>query len=203
VALTFRARIGKFLAVLTFVGIVVLLALQIYSEATTSVVGMIDRGDTRTRVWAAMWQDFVDNPVMGTWNEAFGIGENSYLAAAGGAGLLGFVPLVACVLCTIYTCLRVNHSRKLLGTEKPLADAVTGIIGALLAGGMFEGHFLGTLTFSVLITYGMCALLAFLLDAIDVEQQRRQLSSEVAPGQEPSYEEALAGAPLGFAEHYA
>jgi hypothetical protein len=196
IAITFRSRIGKFLGVLIFVGVFVFLALQVYDDATTSMVGMLARGDTRTRIWTAMWQDFLANPAMGSMQGGFGVGENSYLSTASSAGLFGLIPLFAFVAATTFACLKLNFSRRLLGQEKPLADAVLGGLISVLVGGIFEGHLLGTLTISVFVIYIMCVLLAFLLDVVDVERQQRLIGADAGAGQEYGDDDMLPGGAL-------
>jgi hypothetical protein len=175
IGLTFRTRIGRFLGVGLFVGIVVLFALQIYQESTITVSDMFLRGDTRTRVWRAMWESFLEQPVFGKMEGVYGLGENSYLSTAASFGLFGLIPLALFMAVIGWYMLKSIFIRKYLGQEKAIIDLCIGVLCGNLVGGMFEAHLLGTLTLNVFIIYVMCDLLAFAHDAARVEQYQQQI----------------------------
>jgi O-antigen ligase len=179
VALTFRARIGRLVGVGIVVGIFGLMAFQIYSESTMSIGGMFERGNTRSRVWSALWDTFVSSPITGDMSYGYGVGENSYLAAAANNGLLGLVPLGAFLLFTLASFFKLHRARRLLGTEKPFVDLIIGGFAGMLVGAMFEGYLLGTLTYPVFVIYCYLALTAFGLDAEQILRYQAEYGGEL------------------------
>jgi len=55
----------------------------------------LDFQDTRSEVWAAMWRQFLSNPILGSQlvTDRLGFGENSWLAMGAATGLVGLIRL--------------------------------------------------------------------------------------------------------------
>jgi hypothetical protein len=168
VAMFFRARLGKILAVAVTVGLFVFLAINIYSESTSSFTDMFLRGDTRSHVWATMIAQFREHIAWGGMSEEFGISESSYLATAGNMGLFGLIPLIIFLGLAARDLVRLQRVRKHMGEHALLADLVTAQLVAIAIGAMFEGYLLGTLTFPVFCIYINLGIMSFILDAVYV-----------------------------------
>jgi O-antigen ligase len=104
--------------------------------------------DTRSAVWTGMWQAFSENPIFGVeiTGERLGFGENSWLAMASSAGIVGLIPLLAFGVSLISLCLSLLMRPYADQRDRARRDATVGCIASILLGSLFEAYLLGTLT---------------------------------------------------------
>ncbi|MGB7160682.1 MAG: O-antigen ligase family protein [Tepidisphaeraceae bacterium] len=181
-ALLFRLRLGRLLAVVVAGGVFVLVAAQIFSESIVSADRLLATDDTRTAAWMSMWADFLRSPWIGIELEEARYSENSYLLTASRTGLLGLIPLLLAVILVIRGLLHLQSARARLGEHALLADLVTGGLVALGVGSLFEGHLVAVYSFPMYAVYIYLGVMAFLLDAANAPP-----ITEVSPPVDAAY----------------
>jgi O-antigen ligase len=107
--------------------------------------------NTRAQVWQAQWNSFMRYPVLGAplRGDRLGFGENSWLAAAASAGLVGLLPLTLFA----YFCLEMMVKLYRIGDHpdyRLYCSAVTAGLSSLLIGSVSEAYLLGLISFPLL-----------------------------------------------------
>ena len=103
------------------------------------------------------------------------------MSVAAYMGIYGLIPLAAFIGSTIWALVKLFRVRQLLGEEKAFADMAIGGVVALLIGAVFEGYFLGTLTFPVFAIYLYLGFVNFGLDAVEVASHTTSMHAGAIP----------------------
>lgn len=149
ILLFYRTRLGKLSAAIVPIVAVGIIASYFgtidfdFSESRSFTVE-----NTRDEVWSVMLYDFVEHPLLGKpldQGERLGFGENSFLTAGAGLGLVGFATVL------IFALFLINSMRRLLVLERSLGWAPElslcfSVIGSTLVGSFFEAVLLGIFT---------------------------------------------------------
>lgn len=162
-------KMGRFVIVGCSVALIIFAITPFYEESVTTGERMFSTEDTRTAVWAAMWQEFLKEPVLGTAQGRIRPVENSYLSMLGMLGILGTIPFALAAIALIAVLIHLNRSRHRLGDQGPLVDCVTAIWAVMATIAMFEGILLGVFTFPILVLYLTGALTGYLVDVLRVQ----------------------------------
>ena len=164
VAMQFRRRMGRFVLVSAIGGAMSLLVWQAASPDSSTTDRFVNITNTRTSVWGVMWNEFVDNPLIGASREQATQSENSYLMVASRTGMLGLLPLLWSMALIVSSLLELRRYRRVLGQHRELLDLLLAAFISLAVGALFEGYLFGIFSIPVLSVYIYLALLAFLLD---------------------------------------
>lgn len=149
VLLFYRTRLGKLsaaIAPLVVVGIIVSYFETIDFDLSGSRSFSVE--NTRDHVWSALLHDFVEHPLLGKpldQGERLGFGENSFLAAGAGLGIVGFATVL------IFAVFLIDTMRRLVALERSLGwvpelSLCFSVIGSTLVGSFFEAVLLGIFT---------------------------------------------------------
>lgn len=168
VGLVFRRQLGQ----MVFVGLVLAGAVAwIGAEFNDylQVDYLVRTDDTRSEMWAGMWNGFVNNPLFGAPQDAvygrLGFAENSWLAMASACGVVGLVPLFGFggrLVADIRRLARTAAARPRLAR---MADLLAASVIGLLVGSVFEPYLLGVINFPVPCIYVTLALIAYVRTA--------------------------------------
>jgi hypothetical protein len=164
----FRLRIGSF-ALIGVLGAAVLFAVaSFFSESFDGVSRFLEGGNTRRDVWLQAWSEFTSAPLFGTIGlregESVSTIESSYLATLSLLGLTGGAVLLAVVLSIVSVLPRLTYYRWVSRVVPEQADLVIASIAVVMVGSVFEGFFLGILSFAVVWLYALFAMCAYLLE---------------------------------------
>jgi hypothetical protein len=140
----FYARLGAaiiFLPIagLFFVGVASVIGVDIGEVG----FGRFTRGgDTRTKVWEKMWEQFTENPLFGAGSQQDAVhSENSFLLGLASYGIVMGGLIILLAFATGWQVLRVLRLRGYLqGLERRLAELYVGFCGAYFAGALLEGY---------------------------------------------------------------
>lgn len=155
-----RLKLWQTIVVFILVGSIALWAAPGSSPATAELPGLVgdaipekfsNMENTRAQVWQAQWNTFVAYPLLGAplAGDRLRFGENSWLAAAAAAGMVGLVPLA---LFTYY-CLGMIVRLYRIGcypNYRLYCGAVTAGLSSLLISSIGEAYLLGLITFPLL-----------------------------------------------------
>jgi TM2 domain-containing membrane protein YozV len=122
--------------------------------------------NTRADVWNGMWKGFQENPVFGAplQGDRMGYGENSWLAAGAGLGLIGFIPMMVMGWESLNLMWKLNQLSQRQSYYFFHCSAVIAGLGSLLLGSIFEAFLLGTITFSLIAFLTYLIMAAYLLE---------------------------------------
>ena len=134
-------------------------------EITDDNFGVIQR----VAHWQAAWQMFTQRPWLGVgvgqfaivypevalprWQEPLGHAHNAYLHALAEGGLIGLAGYMGVAIAALWSTWRAATTRR--GTRRALALGALGMLGHLLAHGMFDLLFVHSLYLLVGICLGM------------------------------------------------
>jgi O-Antigen ligase len=181
----YRQRGGSLISVGMFAAVILAIILPLISQdgviLGSNQTVLTDRftsiNDSRSSVWSAMWNAFINNPFFGVplRGDRLGYGENSWLAAGANLGLLGFIPLVIFGL----DCIKIIFSLNELEKRQPAysiqcSTVIAGLI-SLLVGSFFEAFLLGNLTAFLMAILMYLSLGNYLIQADYM--QKKYLSS--------------------------
>jgi hypothetical protein len=95
--------------------------------------------DTRTRAWAAMLDQAMQNPMVGTGTIQAAASENSYLYGfvSFGVGMLALIILFT--LASIYFCMRLHRAGRRLPRWRPFIDLIIAFNLMYFSSAFFEG----------------------------------------------------------------
>lgn len=96
--------------------------------------------------------------------EAISAAESSDLTTLSLMGISGAIPLGVLVLAIGWGAVRVHGARRSGAVDPRQADLVLACVPVILIGSVFEGFFLGILSFSVDWIYGVMSLMAFVVE---------------------------------------
>lgn len=123
---------------------VVFVAFQLLSALGVEIFveRLISTEDTRSVAWAAMWQQFLDNPVFGTGStEETLFSENSYLLGLASYGIFMGLLLGALAAVSAFQCLRLFLARSKFDPRgKSVVDLTLAVHAMYFAGAMTEGY---------------------------------------------------------------
>jgi hypothetical protein len=165
----YRRRQGLILRLgLTF-GVILAVVFSFLDQGAASFLlpdKLSSLNNTRGIVWNALWQQFVNNPIVGgpLLGDRLGYGESSWLSAGATLGLLGFIPLVLFGIECLRMIRQLNHlSTRSSGYYFPCSTVIAGL-ASLLVGSFAEAYLLGTITFSLLVLLIYLVLGNYLLE---------------------------------------
>jgi hypothetical protein len=109
--------------------------------------------DTRSYIWAGMWQDFMNYPLFGApiRGERLGFGESSWLAMAATGGVVGLIPLLAFGVSLVAICVSLVIRPFADRIDRIRRDTVLACIGCLLLGSFAEAYLLAILGAPVML----------------------------------------------------
>ncbi|HEX8523534.1 MAG TPA: O-antigen ligase family protein [Tepidisphaeraceae bacterium] len=191
--LLFRLRLGKLTVAIVCCGVFAFIGLTLLDQAgIVSIAGrLLSFDDTRSVVWASMFEQFKSSPLLGVNQEQAAFSENSYLLVLARTGILGACPfIVACVL-MVAAMVRLQRLRPYLGEHVLLADLTTAGLCAIAVGGMFEGYLYATYSYPLFAVWIYGAIMLFLIDygramAYQMQYAPQEWEAQWAEGQ---YEE--------------
>ncbi|MEY5030971.1 MAG: hypothetical protein RL354_2 [Planctomycetota bacterium] len=162
----FRLRIGSF-ALVAALGAAVLFAVaSFFAESFEGVSRFLDAGNTRRDVWLQAWSEFQSAPLFGTIglrkDEQVTTIESSYLATLSLLGITGAIVLMGSILSIATMLPRLAYFRWSGRVVPEQADLVIASISVVLVGSVFEGFFLGILSFAVVWLYALFVMAAYL-----------------------------------------
>lgn len=169
----FRLRVGRFALISALGAAVLFAAASLFSESFLGISRFLEGGNTRRDVWLQAWSEFVSAPVFGTIgmrdNETVTTIESSYLATLSLLGLVGFAFLMTSVLSIVGILPRLGYLRwnRLISAEQ--GDLVIAGISVVLVGSVFEGFFLGILSFAVVWLYALFTMTSYLFERSSLE----------------------------------
>lgn len=140
----FYARLGQAVLAVPVLGVVFIVAFQIISSVAPDAFNLGEyakRGDTRSAAWITLFNQFLENPIMGVGAaEDAAYSENSYLAALASYGIGMGLLLLIFTFVSLGMVLRLFRSKQYLSRQqKSLADLYIGYMAMHFAGAMFEG----------------------------------------------------------------
>jgi hypothetical protein len=172
------SRFSRVILLVPIVAGIVMVTLTLLGDAASDISSTADRltstEDSRTHAWGAMWQVFVDNPVIGGGpgkEERGGRSENSYLygLAAFGAGM-GLLLLMLFIV-SVAQCLRLFVRRGRAPKRwHPIIDVVIGYQAVYFIAAMVEGYIMARVNIHILMFYMTAAIAAALIKRIDEGQ---------------------------------
>ena len=178
VVVLYRKRLGGFIKLLLVAMVGLLLVLAVFPNLNFTTEHFTSAQDTRSEVWATLWQQFLDHPLMGVMEGTVSVRENSYLSTAARVGLFGLVPMIITIFLIVRAIRQTQKIRPLLGDQAALADvAIAGLV-SLAAGAITEGYLLATLSIHLVLIYLYLAIFGFIADY--VEQVLLQPETEIA-----------------------
>jgi hypothetical protein len=189
ILLFYRNNGGAWLKVILFIGISsVLLMPFLGGETVTSSLGIsssvserfTSTNNTRAEVWGYMLNDFSNNIMFGAplYGDRMGYGENSWLAAGGNLGLVGFIPMTLMGWESLKMIWQLNQ----LGNRNRYyffqSSAVMAGLGSLLIGSIFEPFLLGNITFSLMAFLTYLVMGGYLLEVDRVRTYYAMVEAE-------------------------
>ncbi|HZK81187.1 MAG TPA: O-antigen ligase family protein [Humisphaera sp.] len=191
-ALLFRRRIGTFVGVGLIALIFVFFFLALFQPDAATGSRILSLQDTRTGVWASLFEKFQANPFFGTMSKTdYTAAESSYLTVAAHMGLLG-LGLVGIVVCFLAGALRRGgRLRSTLQSEDDLilVDWVSAGLIAIFVGAFFEGVLVATLNLMLVSVYFYLGLLKYISDKNTLAMAVYQPPMEL-PGNATDYAQA-------------
>jgi hypothetical protein len=183
----FRYRMGRLVLLGSFAILFVMMFMSIYSSEDVVSEHLTSGQDTRSGIWSGQFQTFLEHPILGQDEGAFGYSENSYLATGARYGALGLIPLLAFMWIGFRTIRKLSRAKKNLGNLRLAADMVLGNLLSLAVGAWFEAYLLGVLTMMVYLVYIDFALMNSLIDIAEAQAIQPQAFEAVAPEEQQAY----------------
>lgn len=154
VALMLYSRLGKLIFVAPVIVVVIAFLLRLFAQdlADVNTDRLTSTDDSRTFVWIALLEGFMDNPVLGAGPGRVEASENGWLLGASnyGAGYL-FIQMIITGAAAIQ-CWKLWRYRSILnGRDRSVTDAIIGVFLAFFAGSVFEGYFAARISVSIVI----------------------------------------------------
>jgi hypothetical protein len=143
--------------VIGIIGLACLYGLETFFSQES--IGRLTLMDTRTYIWAGMWQDFMNYPLFGApiSGERLGFGESSWLAMAATGGLVGLIPLLAFGVSLLAICVSLVVRPFPDKIDQARRDTVLACIVCLLLGSVAEAYLLAILGAPVMLIMLGCA----------------------------------------------
>jgi len=143
------SRMGRAILLLP-VAAVGLYALFLLASALGLSTDAIDRlgskQNTREVVWTLLYEDALQNPILGSGFRGTRANENSYLVSFGAYGILGGGLVLALTFYSGFLMLKVFRARAFLPAgRKQIADLILGFNAVFFAGAMFEWYIIARL----------------------------------------------------------
>lgn len=164
----FRLRIGSFALVATLGAAVLFTVASFFSESFLGVSRFLEGANTRRDVWLQAWFEFQSSPLFGTIGQRSGEPvptiESSYLSTLSLLGITGGIVLMTSVLSIAALVPRMLYLRWNSRIIPEQSDLMIGSITVVLIGSIFEGFFLGILSFAVVWLYSMFAMASYLVE---------------------------------------
>jgi len=196
VAAVLYARVGR--AILA-VPVLMVVGYGLYVVATA--VLDIDLGlnrlasteDTRSWVWAKMWETAMDNPAIGVGVEDAEVSENSLLFGFASYGFGMALLLVTVMLVSFAQVLKLLRIRWGLAAEqRRIVDVILGFYAAYFFGTIFEGYMIARIS-AINVLFFMFAAMA--TRAIQLAQEHEAVEEYGDEGAEVTYAAYAYGAP--------
>lgn len=126
---------------------------------------LVSTEDTRSAAWAAMWQQFLENPIFGTGGtEETLFSENSYLLGLASYGIFMGLLLGALVIVSGFQCLRLFLARSRFDPRgKSVIDLTLAVHAMYFAGAMTEGYMVSRVSsmlmyFAIFSAFAQCLI---------------------------------------------
>lgn len=186
------ARIGKFVLFLPVAALMLwgLFALAEALQIGANLERLVSTEDTRQGVWSAMLQNALENPLIGVgWGEDTGGSENSYLGGFAAYGIVYFALISSLLLGSIFMCIRMTLSRKLLPPDqRPLIDLVCAYCAMYLSGAMFEGYILARSSSALMMMLMVAGMALWINEQMSIARNLGyDVSDDVQSLDEPAY----------------
>jgi hypothetical protein len=103
--------------------------------------------DTRTAIWRAQWEEFINNPLMGKSFQGSRVtfGESTWLGAAAGLGIIGLIPMLYLGARTTSLAIGLWNSTGIFADNSQRAMLLS-IVAVSMVGTLFEAYLFGVLT---------------------------------------------------------
>jgi hypothetical protein len=121
--------------------------------------------NSRADVWASMFAKFLRNPIVGTPRAGAYYSESTLLSVLEQFGLVGGVLLMGSVIMYVFTILKLETRKAVLGGDAILVKLATANMGMILAEMVIEASPLGAINAMTLFFYLNMGFIAYLLDA--------------------------------------
>lgn len=114
--------------------------------STDAIDRLGSQQNTREVVWTILYEDALQNPILGSGFRGTRANENSYLVSFGAYGILGGGLVLALTFYSGFLMLKVLRARKALPAgRKQIADLILGFNAVFFAGAMFEWYIIARL----------------------------------------------------------
>lgn len=139
--------------------------------------------DTRTAIWKAQWQEFLENPLMGkSFNGSrVTFGESTWLGAAAGLGILGLIPMLFLGARTVSLAINLWNSSGIFSDSSQRAMLLS-VVAVSMVGTLFEAYLFGVLT----LPMTMFLVTVMMMERLEVLKQQQlylgTVSRPVHPG---------------------
>ncbi len=164
----FRLRIGSFALVATFGAVVLFAVASIFSDSFGGVSRFLEGANTRRDVWIQAWAEFRSAPIFGTiglrGNEPVPTIESSYLSTLSLMGISGGIVLMISIFTILGLLPRMLYLRWSNRIVAEQSDLMIASISIVMVASVFEGFFLGILSFAVVWLYSMFAMASYLTE---------------------------------------
>lgn len=139
----FRKRLSSQLIPVLLIPIALGLLNEFYSDFDRAAEYLGSGTDSRSQLFLALWQRFIENPVFGEIklldSGRVRIRENSYLTAAANLGLFGLLPLLACFFAYFSSARKAIRGEKIIKKQIIFSDWALAIMVSAFTAAFFEG----------------------------------------------------------------
>jgi hypothetical protein len=157
----YRIRLGSLALFGLIGGVSLMLFITLFGDSVEGISRFLEGENTRREIWGKLIADFRSAPVFGIMNqeehEIFA-SESSYFTTLSLMGLSGAVVLAPFLFGVTWTTLRLFVARSARILAPTQVDLVIAMIGIMMVGSVFEGFFLGILSFAVVWIYFILGL---------------------------------------------
>lgn len=170
------ARIGQAVLLLPVAALMLwgLFALAIELKIYENLERLVSTENTRSGVWTNMWNNAMENPLLGVGFDDAGGSENSYLLGFASYGVGYFLMTVVLLLGSMFVCWRVLLGRRYVGTfDRGLIDLFLSFNAMYFAGSFFEGYMLGRSNCSQVLLIFAAGLLPYISERIAAGREER------------------------------
>lgn len=204
-AIMFWRRSFRFVLMIIVIGFLIMLFQWLFSIGGEASARLLNTMDTRSGGWKAYIELFLDHPLLGHVEDLdFGVVENSYLTVAARTGVVGLSVLGLAMMFIFFSILQLRRTKALVSKDQGYAiDFVSAGIVSILAGAIFEGILVGTLTFMLLSLYIYLGLLKYLTDPNTLQQLKQNGAEDSFGFPSVGADESIAANDVGFDNSFA
>lgn len=167
----YQFRIAELLGVIVVASLTLLLLSTFDANLEFSNDSRVfSTADTRTAVWKAQWQEFLENPLIGkSFNGSrVTFGESTWLGAAAGLGILGLIPMLFLGARTVSLAINLWNSSGIFEDNSERAMLLS-VVAVSMVGTLFEAYLFGVLT----LPMTMFLVTVMMMERLEVLKQQQ------------------------------